>query len=272
MIEEQINKLLNYEQKHDNLIIPWACPIISFGDFNKSRIATIGLNPSDKEFINNSGNKLGKSQVRFPTLQLLGINNWTQVTKKERDIIIKSCQDYFINNPYNQWFKPLDFLIAGTNFSFYFPRLNVCHLDIIPFATIKKWGDLNTEEKKLLINEFGWLLTEILKYSNIELVILNGQSVVNHFEKSSDIKFKKEEQPNWALTRSNCKSVKGYSYVGEITQYLGINLNKTIKVIGYNHNIQSSYGIKKTIKNNIRQWLTTEINLEKSENKIQNYI
>ena len=35
----------------DSNVIPWACPIPSFGDFTRARVATLGLNPSNREFV-----------------------------------------------------------------------------------------------------------------------------------------------------------------------------------------------------------------------------
>lgn len=52
-------------------VIPWAAPIISFGDLSKSKIATLGLNPSNREFVDSSGNELLGFNRRFHTLQSL---------------------------------------------------------------------------------------------------------------------------------------------------------------------------------------------------------
>ena len=38
--------------------ILWGCPVPSFGDLSSSQVATIGLNPSNREFVDESGNEL----------------------------------------------------------------------------------------------------------------------------------------------------------------------------------------------------------------------
>jgi hypothetical protein len=42
----------------DSNVIPWACPIPSFGDLTRARVATLGLNPSNREFVDERGNEL----------------------------------------------------------------------------------------------------------------------------------------------------------------------------------------------------------------------
>ena len=37
-------------------VIPWGCPVPSFGDLSSSQVATLGLNPSNKEFVDEVGN------------------------------------------------------------------------------------------------------------------------------------------------------------------------------------------------------------------------
>ena len=44
-------------------IIPWACPVPSFGDPKKSTVATLGLNPSNREFVDPNGNELCAREI-----------------------------------------------------------------------------------------------------------------------------------------------------------------------------------------------------------------
>ena len=39
-------------------VIPWGSPVPSFGDLSISRVATLGLNPSNREFVDESGGEL----------------------------------------------------------------------------------------------------------------------------------------------------------------------------------------------------------------------
>ena len=35
-------------------VIPWSCPVLSFGDVSNAKVATLGLNPSNREFVDRS--------------------------------------------------------------------------------------------------------------------------------------------------------------------------------------------------------------------------
>ena len=49
-------------------VIPWSCPIPSFGDPYRSRVGTLGINPSNREFVDRYGNELEGTARRLHTL------------------------------------------------------------------------------------------------------------------------------------------------------------------------------------------------------------
>jgi len=239
-------------------IINWASPIPAFGNPSISKIATLGLNPSDKEFIDDGGQELANSKRRFQTLNSFGIANWTEISSDQLQILVDQCNDYFIRKPYDSWFKRLDFLISGTSMSYYFPSREACHLDLVPYATAVKWGNLSTMQKIKLLNQYGDILGRIIQNSMIRILVLNGKTVINNLQKISDVSLTVSEKPNWNLPRGNTNNVKGYSYVGYLTQIGGIELGKKILILGFNHNIQSSFGVTSAVQQEIRNWITEE--------------
>lgn len=256
-MENEIFELLQRLQKADidGLdILPWASPIVSFGDPATSRIATLGLNPSDKEFTDNSGNELHGVNRRFHTLKSLGLRDWSQVTPKQVSLIAQQCRDYFSNNPYN-WFKRLDFLISGTSLSYYFPSREACHLDLVPYATRVKWAMLTTSQKSRLLYQYGDVLAQLLNISNIKILVLNGRTVIKTISEISDVKYFSSEQPTWKLERTRGNSVPGFSYEGTINRIGSIELNNKISILGFNHNIQSSFGVTSIVQGQIRIWI-----------------
>jgi hypothetical protein len=240
-------------------IIPWAMPIPFFGNITNSIVATLGLNPSNKEFIDNTGNELIGQTRRFETLDSLNIEDWNNVDDVNLHIIIDSCNKYFMRNSYDKWFKKLDFLISGSGYSYYFPYSNACHLDLIPFATEIKWGDINLRKKKYLQEISKDFLGMILKHSPIKVLILNGQAVVEGLLKISDATLEKKMLSQLNLKRISEKSISGYGFIGEINKIGEICLDKPIKIIGFNHNIQSSFGITKNVQLAIRDWIQCEL-------------
>ena len=237
-------------------VIPWSCPILSFGDMTHAKIATVGINPSNREFVDAQGIELAGKERRFHTLKSLGISNWNNISDIHLELIIDTCRNYFNRNPYNSWFKSLNNIISGTKASYYDSINTACHLDLIPYATARKWTELSPGQRSALIDLAGDTLALILKRSSIKLLVLNGKSVVNHLEEISGENFQKKEIENWALPRSSGKNVKGYSYKGSIKEICGIKFQHEIQVLGFNHNIQSSFGVTNNIKNSIRHWVT----------------
>src|SRR6266700_2791620 len=94
-------------------VIPWGAPVPSFGDLSLARVATLGLNPSNREFVDDGGDELQGPNRRFHTLNSLGLRRWSEVNARHLLLILDSCRTYFLGNPYDRWFKRLDYVIAG---------------------------------------------------------------------------------------------------------------------------------------------------------------
>lgn len=248
-------------------IIPWGSPIMSFGDFEKSKIATLGINPSNREFVGTNGNELDGFERRFHTLKSLHLNQWKDLQPKHISIINESFKEYFLRNPYDGWFKKLDYLISETSISYYFPSSEACHLDLIPYATRNKWSDLNSKQQNALLTSTVDILGELIKRSAIEIMVLNGQTVVENLQKVSNKIFLRKLNEDWTLKRKSGEGVSGYSYTGFIDKIGDTHLNKKVKVLGFNHNIQSSFGISSAILSSLKDWITFEINRHFNESE-----
>src|ERR1700759_4417351 len=110
---EQLSKLNDY-------ILTWGSPVPSFGSLSTSRLATIGINPSNREFVDQDGSELVGANRRFHTLRSLGLNDWSEIEEEHLVLIWSLCDEYFSRNPYDGWFKKLDNIISGTSMSYYF--------------------------------------------------------------------------------------------------------------------------------------------------------
>ncbi len=239
-------------------VIPWGSPIPVFGRLNQARLATLGINPSNREFVDSQGIELTGGKRRFHTLQSLNITKWTHARRSDRDAILTSCESYFETNPYEGWFNPLDRLISGTKKSYYDPNNSACHLDLIPFATSAKWTAISAAQKTYLLETTGAVLGQLLKNSPIEVLVVNGRTVLTTLARISDINFQEDIQSGWTLQRKRGPHVVGRSYKGLVTSVGGITLNRSILVLGFNHNIQSSFGVTTDAKSAIRNWLSKE--------------
>lgn len=240
-------------------IFTWASPVPFFGNIENATIASLGINPSNKEFVDNTDEELTGINRRFHTINSLELESWGKANKDDYLLIYKSCIEYFRNNPYDSWFKRLDKVLIESSYSYYFPYENLCHLDLVPYATNEKWINISTQEKLALLEESIDILGAILNCSNIKVLILNGQSVVNGLEKYSNSTFKKTAYPLLNMERKGDNVVRGYVYSGTIESVGTVRLKKEIKILGYNHNLQSSYGVSSRHSSELAKWIKQKI-------------
>lgn len=240
-------------------VIKWGCPIPSFGDLSRSRVATLGLNPSNREFVDLEGRELAGTSRRFHTLNSLGLESWFEANWRHLQLILESCRRYFDGNPYDRWFRALDGIVSATQASYYNRSYPASHLDLIPYATSKKWTDLNTSERSSLLTVAQDTLGILLRDSPVEILVLNGISVVNAFESVSESHLEKRVMATWSLPRSTGRNVRGFAYQGKVDTVAGIRLGRKILVLGFNHNIQSSFGVTTRVQSAIRQWISRAI-------------
>ena len=240
-------------------VIEWSSPVPSFGDISTARVATVGLNPSNREFVDHTGQELEGEFRRFHTLSSLGLPSWMDADARHLRLILASCQEYFARNPYDTWFKRLDAVLSGADVSFYGSTSNACHLDLIPFATMRKWTELSVRQRLLLLSVAEDTLGLLLRDSPIRVIVLNGRSVVDHFQSVAGLKLSHEQIPGSTLPRASRPDVGGYGFRGTLRSLAGIPLQHQILILGYNHNLQSSFGVTNGVIQAIRNWLSSSI-------------
>ena len=250
--------LLSDQRLLDSDVVSWGAPIPSFGDPSLAAVATLGLNPSNKEFVDNQGQEIQDGGRRFHTLNSLGLERWEQISEGHIELIEESCKEYFSRNPYNAWFKSLDSLISGTSTSYYNKLFHAVHLDLIPFATHTKWAALSGAQKRSLLDISSNTLGRIMRDTPIKVLVLNGKTVVESFEGMIGHKLNMQNFSDWDLKRNNVASVKGFAYQGVVNKISDVKLDNPILVLGFNHNIQSSYGVTSKVRASIRDWIAKQ--------------
>lgn len=236
-------------------VITWGAPVPSFGDITRAHLATVGLNPSSREFVDPHGRELMGHRRRFHTLRSLNLNSWLDVDARHLESILDTCCKYFHTNPYDRWFRRLDGIISKTPVSLYPPIESACHLDLIPYATKVKWTELSSHDRQLLLMTAGDTLGRLLRDSPVRMLVLNGSSVVQHFERIGEVRLKRDFMPSWMLPRRRGNGVPGVAYEGTVSQIGGVMLGRTLVVLGYNHNPQSSFGVTNAVLRRIREWI-----------------
>lgn len=236
-------------------LIPWGSPVPSFGDLSRSTVASLGLNPSNREFVDELGCELNGDLRRFHTLRSLDLESWCDIDARHLRLVMESCSEYFFRNPYDRWFRKLDSVISATGTSFYDALFPACHLDLIPFATACKWTELEPAQRTRLLRVAGDTLALLLRHSPVRLLVINGQSVVDHFQQLASVSLERFDMPEWTLPRLSGTGVAGVAYRGFVDELSGLPLSNRVLVLGYNHNLQSSFGVTNEVIGAIRGWI-----------------
>ena len=240
-------------------VIPWACPVPFFGDPHAAVVATLGLNPSNREFLDEGGRELQGQSRRFPTLHSLGLKTWGDLDAQHLRAIVSSCRSYFWGRPYLTWFNRMNDVLAGANASYFGLIATACHLDLIPYATARKWNQVGSFERAQLLADSGRAFGQILQSSSVRLLILNGASVVSALESVLDLRLERQEVQAWTLRRKSKYGVLGIAYSGYIRSVSGVQLEREIQVLGFNHNLQSSFGVKREVVLAIAGWIADAV-------------
>ena len=208
--------------------------------------------------MNDDGVELEGAARRFHTLRSLGLQSWADVDASHLRGIEASCRDYFRGNPYGRWFDVLERIVSGAGASYYGKGIPACHLDLIPYATECKWTELTSGERTILLRIAGDSLGLLLEQSDISLLILNGRTVVDHFRQVTGQQLESSEMLGWELPRNSGRPVAGLSYYGTIDCIGGYALDRQVTVLGFNHNLQSSFGVTSGVLSAIRHWVADE--------------
>ena len=89
------------------------------------------------------------------------------------------------------------------------------------------------------------------------MLILNGSTVIHNFQRVAESLLQPKEVSDWDLPRQNMSPVKGVAYKGAVRSVAGISLDRELQVIGFNHNLQSSFGVSNRVMSAIRKWVGT---------------
>jgi hypothetical protein len=251
-------EVLEAHQMTDLNVIGWGCPVPFFGHLESARLGTVGINPSNREFVGLDGNELVEHDRRLPTLGSLGLSSWSQADFVALRSILLACREYFERNPYDGWFGALQRIIEPTGHSYYAPRSDACHLDIVPWATISKWGTLSPSARRKLVERAALALADMIVSSPLTMLVLNGQEVVRQFETLLGDPLTGQRVPAWDLPRRSGRAVPGMAYYARISSIAQIPLDRDLLVVGYNHNLQSSFGVTTAVCDRISEWINVQ--------------
>ena len=252
---EELLKRLDSDELADSCVKRCWAPVPFFGDLSNSRVGTVGINPSKWEFLDGAMRELKGCKRRFHTLESLGIISWSEAKNCHKHLILGSCTKYYRGNSYERWFKPLSKVIEGTGTSYY--NSDACHLDLVPYATTCKWSKLGEQQRKRLLCINRDVVGQLLANSRIEVLVLNGKTVVKGIENAFGFQLECNRMPDWSLHRNSGATISGFAYRGTVSSIKGIALNRRVLVLGYNHNIPGTPDVAK-VADSIKNWIGKE--------------
>ena len=192
-------------------LIPGTTPVISFGDFTRAHVATLGINPSSKEFLTGHAKPRLIPDVekkRLEDFESLGIKSSSQIGEFEAARIWSGCQNYFLNNPYH-WFN--HFLPILANFEASYFDGSACHLDLVQSATSPVWGGLTKRQQVALLDEDLDFFRFQSAQPNIRVRLVNGRTAINQI-RDLGICDLMEDRP--ILVQTTSGQVKCSTFVG----------------------------------------------------------
>ena len=218
--------MVRREPPIEELVVPYSTPVVSFGNFRIARVATLGINPSNREFEDQNKRLLTGQSQRLENLISLNAASTKSLTDSQVSQVISACDSYFEKNSYS-WFTPLEKVIrSGLNVS-YFDK-TACHLDLVQWSTSSKWQVLSTKVKEKLLDDGKSHLENQLNQALISVVVVNGISVWRELQLAGFVTPEKVGK----LTFPN----------GKTTCQLLVSKNRGLTFLGWTSNLQSQQG------------------------------
>ena len=185
-VPEYLSSMIRRSTPTDCDIVENSTPVISFGNPGTAKIATLGINPSNIEFVEKTVFLTGDER-RLATLLSLDAASTESLTDAQIQQVIDDCNNYFERRPYD-WFGSLDKILkAGFNASYY--DGSACHLDLVQWATNTKWSKLDSNTKGKLLKESEVHLVNQLEAENITKIVVNGRAVWDELEHLKLVKY-----------------------------------------------------------------------------------
>jgi len=216
-------------------VLPDSTAVISFGNPNTARVATLGINPSHGEFANTNLRRLSDFEVTTPS----------DLSVAQAREVAHACYNYFTSAKPYKWFKSMEeFAVLPSGASYY--NGTACHLDLSPWATKPIWKELPLDVREQLLEADTGFLRDQLREHAFEAILVNGRQALEVFqEEFTELEF--------VTSIPHSAGKKSSVYVG----HLGAT-----PVVGWSLNIPDSFTpniARVALADFLRDWFGTEL-------------
>lgn len=167
-------------------------PVLFFGDLFNAAVASVGLNPSDQEYLSKDGALLAGPAQRFATTNTLRAVDRPSLSDEQCASAIEWMRDYYEPGKpvYGSWFNALSRVIEG--FGANFRDRSSAHLDLVQESTSPVWSELDDlEREELLEQDLPFLEWEIRAFP-LRAVICTGKTVSVHVRRQLRVSVEEE--------------------------------------------------------------------------------
>lgn len=225
--------------------VPRSLPVLFFGDLFTAGVATVGLNPSNKEYLGRGGVELEGATRRFETLTSLGVADRSSLTDEQCDRAIQRMRTYYQpGKPIYGWFRALHRVTRAMRYSYEVGE--VAHLDLAQEATNPTWSKLAqtspAEFEALRSSDLPFLRWQLEAFP-LHTVICNGRTVFNE------------------VCRLIGGQVKGEGKLQRITWYVGDATlsGRRVRLAGWNLPLARPTGLGATGEEELGQILKSQL-------------
>jgi hypothetical protein len=167
-------------------------PVLFFGDLFKAEVASVGLNPSDQEYLTKSGAPLTGPAQRFATLDSLGAADRAHLADEQCEEAIEWMRAYYEEGKpvYTSWFNALSRVVEGFGASF--RQRSAAHLDLVQESTSPVWSELPAGEKEALLRQDLPFLDWEIRAFPLRAVICTDKTVSVHVRRLFGVEVEEE--------------------------------------------------------------------------------
>lgn len=216
-------------------VVPQSTPVVAFGNAQLAKAATLGLNPSRVEFLDDAGALLDGEARRLATHMSLGATDLAAASTSTVARVLEDCNAYFDRNPYRRWFDQLTPILTACGASYY--DRSACHLDLVQWATDPTWGGLRPASlRKRLIADDARFLEQQLRNENIRVLLVNGAGTWRQLRRMAAGR----------LVITGQTQIEGLGY--QPTTLIKGQLFGRVQLVAWSTNLQSSFGVTTALR------------------------
>lgn len=173
--------------------VPGSLPVLFFGDLFTARTVTVGLNPSDREYVDRRGAPLLGADQRFATLPSLGAGSRADLTEDQCADAVRCMRGYHDpHRPVHRWFTHLSRVVDG--FGVRYDRRQAAHLDLVQEATRPTWSSLPDREREDLLHRDLRFLSWQLRTFPVRTVLCTSSTAGRHVRALLDVTVLEEDK------------------------------------------------------------------------------